>query len=1120
MNIYSYFRKYAVPVAGTLLILATTAGCKDELGLQFLQSTEYVSFHADMRQTGIKGETRGSVGNATFVEEEWGLTPYKAEQGESTRATLTDNLSGEARVFAYNFDTGEESPYTAANKVINGIDYTFVDNIMTSQTPQKWSSISKKELEVYSYTPVLDTEIFNINSNGEPTIEYTINNDVSKQIDLILADAAVRDVSVHNRKPLNLTFKHALAAVRFKSGFTDAITVKSIEIKDVYNQGTYALWDKSGHGNWKRLNTTNPSKDSYKISFGDAGKNVNTGEYIATGEDTFILMPQTLPSTAKVILTLSDRSIEIPLEHFVWESGVMVTYTIYESEAPSYIYFDLAAANVLINGNEYNGARFSPDDNSLVEVKGTIQPGEEYYVYQSTPANRAKIWTKDETGKLLTFTRPEYEDVVVESSGKSWKEFITNNSSVEDVIDNWKTAAEAAGMQPADHYIDVKGGIGSCTINLDNIYSKYEQTHGGNQGRTFAGIGYKPTGGNSKLTLDLLGDNRLGAIHYDNRSNSGNKLIIRGNGSLTVADPQGNNSNWWNSVIGNNDNNNGCYGIQIDGGVIFAGSTAEEDCTAIGGGGNGVGEVTINGGVVTAVSSTTGTAIGGGIGHNEPGGAGLITITGGTVYAYNFKQKEKNIPVAAIGGAGSMTQRANDGTTIRISGGTIYAESFHGPALGGGGSSERLGGNAKITITGGNITATTKNLNSCAIGGGTSCNKGGSSSGSEPFNGGDATITISGNPVIRTGSIGGGITGDAKGKIGSAKINISGGTIQGQFLLAKGSSSSPSFIMTGGAINGKLSDGNFTRKREDGGAVHMEEGKFEFKNGVIENCTGVRGGAVYLAGGEFIMSGGTIRDCASTSHGGAIFMDNSSVNISGGEIINNLAYGGNGGGVYIIGNDFHMSGGTRIEGNSSINKGDKGGYGGGVYVFSDDKDVTVDLHSGNIIGNTSERKGGGVCVVINSDYRAIVTVGKQNGGNENPLITGNHTLLQGAGLHVQGTRADITVESGKIKGNKVGAYVPNNDVSNEGGLVSLNGGDVTHNVITFHANYAGADPESERQDVVTATRSQLIPPAFRRQGYNLEGWSTKKDGTGVLYQGNDIVAIDSDLDLYAKWLPK
>ncbi len=1124
MNMYSLLNKYAATGAFALMLIAS-ASCSDELESPSpMQPSEYISFYADIEQNGLKAETRGSVANVTFIEESWPLETDDAYGGACSRANVVNSLSGTAHIIAYSYNDDQA---VAGTKVIDA-DYTFTGGMLRSETvPQKWSSIRDKKLKVYSYTPISDREVIGIEpTTGVPTVTYTVNDNVADQEDLLLADVTVDNVQDYNRQPLKLTFKHALSAIRFKAGFD--CTVKSIVIDGVYNKGTYSLWDKSGHGNWKRLDNENPSKGSYKVEFGE-GKSIKKDEYIVTGENTFILMPQTLPAGAKVILTLSDNTVyNIPLEHFVWESGTMITYTIYKSKAPKYLYFDLAAGGVCIEGTKYTGYRFPTNGvGNEIKITDDIKPGEQYYVYQSTPENRAHIWTADEKGELLTFTRPEYNDVIDSNSGKSWKEFITNNSSVEDVIAGWDKASKAAGMEATDNYIHVKGAIGTCTMTIDNIYSTYEENNGHVNHRDSAGIGYNAenSGSNNSLIINMVGDNRLGAICYNNMGDirdgkrvnvNNNRLILKGNGSLTVADPKGHESNYWNAVIGNDDNRGECMGIQIDGGVIFAGSKIGEDCTAIGGGGNGTGEVTINGGVVTAVVSTAGTAIGGGIGYDDPGGIGYVTINGGTIYAYNHGNKE-NIPVSAIGGAGSRTNRALDGTTININGGTIYAESKDGTAIGGGGSLKNLGSDVTITITGGDITAITQNILSCAIGGGSSKTLGGSGEG---FDGGKATITISGNPVIRTGSIGGGITGSKGSKIGSAKIDVSGGTIQGQFLLAAGSATTPSFTMTGGTINGKLSDGSFKRKEVDGGAVYMEDGTFTLIDGVIENCTGVRGGAVYLAGGEFVMSGGTIRDCLSTSHGGAIFMNESSVDITGGTIQNNLAYGGDGGGVYIIGNDFHMSGNTCLQGNSAINKGEIGGSGGAVYVFSDRKNVTVDLLSGSIIENTSEKKGGGVCVVINSNRTAKVTVGTPGGSNETPLISRNHTLLQGAGLHVQGLNADITIESGKIKDNKVGAYVANNDVSNEGGLVALNGGDVTHNVITFHANYAGADPATTQQNVVTATRSQLIAPDLERRGYIFGGWSTKIDGTGDIYHDKDVINIDSDINLYAKWTPK
>ena len=112
-------------------------------------------------------------------------------------------------------------------------------------------------------------------------------------------------------------------------------------------------------------------------------------------------------------------------------------------------------------------------------------------------------------------------------------------------------------------------------------------------------------------------------------------------GTLTLANLEvgsSNNLNYWNSALGASDSTaEDARGIVINGGTIFAGTTYQDNCTAIGAGGNAYGEVTINGGTVTAVASTTGTAIGGGIGYTSQGGNAIVKITGGTVYAYNYE---------------------------------------------------------------------------------------------------------------------------------------------------------------------------------------------------------------------------------------------------------------------------------------------------------------------------------------------------------------------------------------------------------------------------------------------------------------------------------------------------
>ena len=131
-------------------------------------------------------------------------------------------------------------------------------------------------------------------------------------------------------------------------------------------------------------------------------------------------------------------------------------------------------------------------------------------------------------------------------------------------------------------------------------------------------------------------------------------------------------------------------------------------CAGIGGGnGQDGSNITINGGMVTARSISSGAGIGGG-----SGGKGTnITINGGTVTA------DGGDSAAGIGGGGhSGFQQNNSGSNITINGGEVIATGKGGGAGIGGGSGPN-GSGSNITINGGTVTATGSN-NAASIGGG------------------------------------------------------------------------------------------------------------------------------------------------------------------------------------------------------------------------------------------------------------------------------------------------------------------------------------------------------------------------------------------------------------------
>jgi hypothetical protein len=123
---------------------------------------------------------------------------------------------------------------------------------------------------------------------------------------------------------------------------------------------------------------------------------------------------------------------------------------------------------------------------------------------------------------------------------------------------------------------------------------------------------------------------------------------------------------------------------------------------------------------------------------------------------------------------------------------------------------------------------------------------------------------------------------------------------------------------------------------------------------ITGNTSSASGGGVYVAGGTFTMSGGEVHNNTSSSSsggGGGVYVAGGTFTMSGGAVSGNTA-STSGGGVFVNGNGtFTMSGGA-VSGNiASIS-------GGGVYVVYG----TFTMSGGAVSGNTAYTSGGGVFV--------------------------------------------------------------------------------------------------------------------------------------------------------------
>ena len=1170
-------------------VMVGLLGCTDELidSRNVGMPSDVVCFTASLSNPHAASQTRSASGHLETEQEEW-LVGTEQSVSRGTPVTL---LEGSAGVIGYVYETWQEyvpadgeTPATKGTSpwsTLNNKKFIFDGDELTAESNNvRWNTLGQSNVRFYVYAPYNLTggTLSSEQQGGSPQLTYTVNDTPTEQHDLIVASWEGQS---NYKQSIPLTFEHALTAIKFKVGFDCKVT--KLEVQGIYNSGTYTF----GKG-WE-VNTTSadanaqPTSD-YTFTFGEngSGMSFSTNAFLTDGENTLMMIPQTLGSGAKVILTYKEgdeiKTITSTLSGKVWQEGKMITYTIHKNAAPTTIYFDLAAGNVLICCTEnssqtptetktYSGYVYVGGERK--EVTGNHDPSNVYDVYQSTGDisgvnDKTKTGWSEEIGKGEC-TLPNYSPVTY--NDKPWADFIKNNVSVANVITAWKTTAAAANRTATNNRIRVYGSNKAVKLTIDNIYSTYAER---SMSRTKAGIGFN-AGNNSKLTITTIGDNRVSAIHYHGGKDKNNQLIFEGTGSLTVGAASGKTEfyndtyvgettrndttfidNHWCSAIGGNDSGEGnSCGIVINSGNIFAGTTKAENCTAIGAGGNDKGVITINGGNVTAVATTTGTAIGGGIGFNSAGGYGIVTINGGNVYAYNH-QNRWSIPSSAIGGAGSSAAEGTRGD-VYIYGGYMYAYSALGTAIGGGSSKSKKGGDANVTITGGQIIA--KSASGTGIGGGTG------SAFENNYNGGNATVTISGNPIIRTGSIGGGGKGtQSNGTIGAASITIEENCeadIQAQFVLAAGiaSSAENKFEMKGGTIrNSYADDKDYLHIQKQGGAVYLEDGTFIMSGGTIKNCSAEQGGAVYInsksGNSTFTMTGGEIHSCFSTGtynnigsltnpgHGGAVCLMGGEVNMSGGRIWNNYSESGDGGAVYISNGNFAMthSSKTFAEGYPTItgNAAQKGN-GGGVYVSSENgKSVQVDLLQGIITNNTANNYGGGICVDMgDTENSANVTVGLTGQGvtkeTANPKISGNMAMMAGGGLYARGKNANITINSGMIDENKVSAYVKNENVANEKGGVTLNDGLVTHVVVTFNGNGGKvSETETYTQKIVTNTNSQLTPNRFVRNGFKFVGWNNRPDGLGEKKYTADpdpinpnqvvqVVPLSEDITLYAQW---
>lgn len=168
-----------------------------------------------------------------------------------------------------------------------------------------------------------------------PRIDFTVNTDVKKQIDLLRASA---DTDGRGGASVRMDFHHALSAITVRTG--DAMLagkITNVTLSGIKGKGTLTLAD----GKWTASgeNITYSADTEENVAGASADDNYASASLNIAGEKnglTFFMIPQELTSEAKLTVTFTDNltkmertlSASIGGNDKKWESGRLYSYSI------------------------------------------------------------------------------------------------------------------------------------------------------------------------------------------------------------------------------------------------------------------------------------------------------------------------------------------------------------------------------------------------------------------------------------------------------------------------------------------------------------------------------------------------------------------------------------------------------------------------------------------------------------------------------------------------------------------------------------------------------------------------------------------------------------------------
>ena len=405
-----------------------------------------------------------------------GVNPVKLEPGTRANITtlekLTDFSSTGVRGTAAN----------AINKEWFNEERTRNNGILYNARSWSWLQPHGRFYAVYPESTNGSNGIKFTKPNGTaaPSIEFTVNTDVRKQVDLMTACSGNVQYATRFQAPItNLQFRHALTAIRFAVGqnlsFNKTIkdiTLKNVLLKSKYTlsnklDGTGAAWNHSGYntrGNVKLSDVNYKTNENANSIVRDRSKYNNSNETNLTKLDdnyTFYMIPQDLDDkvTAEVLFTDGSK-ITVPLKGS-WKAGTTRTYKL--SEKNSSWTYTITATDP--NAVAYNGTQANYKIESYRHVNGTKQPVAWKVVGYSV--DNGTSWTTTKPSWLKSLSKEQSNGGTVDEQGTA-----TLGTDIVDLVaERNKTLQNAAPLGTATAPYNLSNATGAAAVqNTANCY--------------------------------------------------------------------------------------------------------------------------------------------------------------------------------------------------------------------------------------------------------------------------------------------------------------------------------------------------------------------------------------------------------------------------------------------------------------------------------------------------------------------------------------------------------------------------------------------------------------------------------------------------------------------------